>query len=326
MLAWNPTDTQQLKGRSWRQGNKQGRVHMTFPLMNDSVDSFMYQKHDEKGTRLDTLWKSKKEKLEIEEIDPEELKFSLIKDPKKRADLFIKEKTADLTQKQKIAEATSDKIFKMAGERKEYEKEMRDYQADVSKMRQTLLDFNAKSDADIIKENDLEFNSSYQQSIYDDYVGARGKNIKELRENYVKAMKNEIADHQKTAQRNKGKMDTIDNTLKRYGIDDAGNMATVERIQKRYSSEAQEYNKQIEAIEANREKYIADAAAKIKAETRPGVSVSEAVSDIIQMVTGKGQLYSMQEVIDREKGKSGETVKKSFNIVFYKRIKVRVGK
>ncbi|GHU65033.1 hypothetical protein FACS189447_03250 [Spirochaetia bacterium] len=321
MLAWNPTDTQQLKGRSWRQGNKQGKVHITFPLMNDSVDSFMYQKHDEKGTRLDTLWNSDKEKLDIDEIDPEALKFSLIKDPKKRADLFIKEKTADLRQKQKIAESTSDKIFKMAGERKNFEKEMLDHQADVSKMRQALLDFNAKSDEDIIKENDLDFESNYPQSLYDDFVGARGKTIKELRKNYAEAIKNEISDQQKSAQRNKGKIDTIDNTLKRYGIDDASNMATVERVQKKYSSEGQGYKTQIEAIEKNREQYIAEASAKIKAESKPGISVGEAVGDIVQSVIGEGQLYSMNEVINRTK--SGGSVKKSITtIVIERRIRV----
>jgi len=88
-MPWNPGDVQQVIGRSHRQGNHQGMVHITFPLMNDSVDSFMYQKHDEKGTRIDTLWNSVKDKVDLGDIDAEELKFALIKDPKKRADMYI---------------------------------------------------------------------------------------------------------------------------------------------------------------------------------------------------------------------------------------------
>jgi hypothetical protein len=323
MLAWNPTDTQQLKGRSWRQGNKQGKVHITFPLMNDSVDSFMYQKHDEKGSRLDNLWNAKKDKIDIDGIDPEELKFSLIKDPKKRADLFIKEKTADLKQRQKIAEATSDKIFKMSGEHKLYSKENEDYQADIGKMREALSKFNAKTDAEIIEEHELDFTTSYGRTIYDDAGVVTGKNMKELRENYNKTIKEQIADSQKSIQRNKGKMETIDNTLKRYGIDNAGNMTTVERIRKKYSEEAIGYGAQIAAIEGNRDKFIADAAEQIKKESKAGVSVDEAVRQNTSDVSGN--LYSMDIV--RERGiakKDGKTLKKSFALLLKKRISVKV--
>jgi hypothetical protein len=323
MLDWNPTGTQQLIGRSHRQGNLQGTVHITFPLMNDSVDSFMYQKHDEKGTRLDNLWNSKKDKLDINGIDPEELKFSLIKDPKKRADLYIREKTADLKQREKIAESTSDKIFKMAGERKNYASDVEDYQKEIEKMRAALAAFNAKSDEEIIQEYDIDFSSKYSQIFYDDYASARGNNIKEIRASYTKAIKESISDAQKTAQRSKGKMETIDNTLKRYGIDDAGNMAAIERIRKRYSEEALDYKAQIEAIENNREQYIREASRRIKEETKPGISVTEAVLKNTTDVSNN--LKSMEVVKEREKAKKDAgTVKKSFALLLKKRISVKV--
>jgi hypothetical protein len=323
MLDWNPTGTQQLIGRSHRQGNMQGTVHITFPLMNDSVDSFMYQKHDEKGTRLDNLWNSKKDKLDINGIDPEELKFSLIKDPKKRADLYIREKTADLKQKEKIAESTSDKIFKMAGERKNYASDVEDYQKEIEKMRAALAAFNAKSNDEIMRDYDLDFSSRYSQFLYDDYANVQGGNIKEIRENYAKAMKESITDAQKTIQRSKGKMETIDNTLERYGIDDAGNMATIERIRKRYSEDALGYKAQIEAIENNREQYIREAAQKIKEETKPGISVTEAVLKNTGDVSNN--LKSMEVVKEREKAKrEAETFKKSFALLLKKRISVKV--
>jgi hypothetical protein len=93
MLGWNPSETQQVEGRIWRQGNHQGVTHIVYPLMNDSIDALMYQKYDEKQSRIDALWKYKGDNLNVSDIDPEELKFGLIKDPDKRADLqIIKEK------------------------------------------------------------------------------------------------------------------------------------------------------------------------------------------------------------------------------------------
>lgn len=89
MLGWNPSETTQVEGRIWRQGNKQGVTHIVYPLMNDSIDALIYQKYDEKQTRIDELWKYKGDTLNVADIDPEELKFGLIKDPEKRADLQI---------------------------------------------------------------------------------------------------------------------------------------------------------------------------------------------------------------------------------------------
>ena len=89
MLGWNPSETTQVEGRIWRQGNRQGVTHIVYPLMNDSIDALMYQKYDEKQSRIDELWKYKGDTLNVADIDPEELKFGLIKDPEKRADLQI---------------------------------------------------------------------------------------------------------------------------------------------------------------------------------------------------------------------------------------------
>lgn len=87
MLGWNPSETTQVEGRIWRQGNKQGITHIVYPLLNDSIDPMMYQKYDEKKNRIDNLFSYKGDTMNVEEINPEELKFGLIKDPKKRADL-----------------------------------------------------------------------------------------------------------------------------------------------------------------------------------------------------------------------------------------------
>ena len=95
-LGWNPSEITQAEGRVWRQGNLQGHVHCVYPVMNDSIDSVLYQKHDEKLSRIDDIWSYKGENLNVEDIRPEELKFDLIKNPVKRAKLMLDEATKEL--------------------------------------------------------------------------------------------------------------------------------------------------------------------------------------------------------------------------------------
>jgi hypothetical protein len=137
--------------------------------------------------------------------------------------------------------------------------------------------------------------------------------MKELREKYAKAIKERIANAQKTMQRNKGKMETIANTLSRYGITDVENMAIVEEVRKNYSEQALSYKARIEVIEIGREQRVREAAAQIKAESRPGVSVDEAIK-LNSKEVGEN-LYSMDMVksrIEKEKAKRGAaTLQKS---------------
>lgn len=92
-LGWNPSETIQAEGRIWRQGNLQGNVHIVYPVMNDSIDSVLYQKHDEKRSRINELWNYKGDSLNVEDINPEDLKLDLIKDPNKKAKLILQEET-----------------------------------------------------------------------------------------------------------------------------------------------------------------------------------------------------------------------------------------
>lgn len=81
-LDWNPTDVIQLQGRIWRQQNEFMNVRIVNPLMIDSIDIFMFQKLEEKTARINTIWSSDgRSVLKIEDIDTEEIKMALIKDP-----------------------------------------------------------------------------------------------------------------------------------------------------------------------------------------------------------------------------------------------------
>lgn len=94
-LGWNPSETIQAEGRIWRQGNLQGNVHIVYQVMNDSIDSVLYQKHDEKRSRINELWNYKGDSLNVEDINPEDLKLDLIKDPHKKAKLILQEETKE---------------------------------------------------------------------------------------------------------------------------------------------------------------------------------------------------------------------------------------
>jgi len=89
MMGWNPSECVQVEGRIWRQGNQQGHVHIVYPLIYDSIDSLLFQKHDEKQSRIDQLFKYKGNTLNVADLDPEKLKYELIKDPVVRAKMEL---------------------------------------------------------------------------------------------------------------------------------------------------------------------------------------------------------------------------------------------
>ncbi len=94
-IDWNPTDFLQLQGRIWRQGNLFNSVRITVPLVVDSMDIFIFQKLQEKTSRLNTIWSSdgKTNVLKVEEFDASELKYALIRDPKSVAELILIDET-----------------------------------------------------------------------------------------------------------------------------------------------------------------------------------------------------------------------------------------
>ena len=77
---WNPTDVRQLEGRVWRQGNEYGYVRVVMPLVQDSMDVFIFQKLEEKSNRINDIWYrgDRGNVLDLESLDPEEVKFALI--------------------------------------------------------------------------------------------------------------------------------------------------------------------------------------------------------------------------------------------------------
>jgi hypothetical protein len=90
-LDWNPTDIKQLEGRIWRFGNIYANVRIVVPLMEDSIDTFIFQKQQEKTSRINEIWyrAGKSNTLNLEEFNPAELKMGLITDPLALAELIL---------------------------------------------------------------------------------------------------------------------------------------------------------------------------------------------------------------------------------------------
>lgn len=76
---WNPTDMKQVEGRIWRQGNEFGYVRIVMPLLQDSMDIFVFQKLEEKTARVNDIWykAGRGNVLDQEALDPEEIKLAL---------------------------------------------------------------------------------------------------------------------------------------------------------------------------------------------------------------------------------------------------------
>lgn len=98
---WNPTDVRQLEGRIWRQKNENGYVRIVMPLMENSMDIFVFQKLEEKTSRINDLWNKadRGNVLDEESLDPNEVKFALVTDIGVLARFEKKQIEAELSSK-----------------------------------------------------------------------------------------------------------------------------------------------------------------------------------------------------------------------------------
>ena len=92
-IDFNPTDNTQLEGRIWRQGNRFDNVRIVIPLMENSMDIFMFQKLEEKTERINQIWNrdGQTNELNTEDFNPSELKYELITDPLTLAELQVED-------------------------------------------------------------------------------------------------------------------------------------------------------------------------------------------------------------------------------------------
>ncbi len=95
-LPWNFTDVRQVIGRAWRQGNRWTKIRVNNVFTENSIDTFLSQKLQNKEKRYEESLKFKGDTLDVGDIDFEELKFDLVTDPVVRTELEYKLKEQEL--------------------------------------------------------------------------------------------------------------------------------------------------------------------------------------------------------------------------------------
>lgn len=144
MMGWNPSECIQVEGRIWRQGNQQGHVHIVYPLIYDSIDSLLFQKHDEKESRIDQLFKYKGNTLNVEDLDPEKLKYELIKDSTVRAKMKIDDVAAVIKNELLMLDSRLADYDSLVESKIKFTEKLAEKQAS----KQSYIDNHAKSIAD----------------------------------------------------------------------------------------------------------------------------------------------------------------------------------
>ena len=254
MLGWNPTETIQVEGRIWRQGNKQGITHVVYPLMNDSIDAMMYQKYDEKSSRLNALWSYKGDSLNVEDINPEELKFDLIKDPTKRANMKILQEQAQLKKDKKMQDALYDTIVQQKIDRenlshnvKLYAQRLPEHEERIKKLTNTLEEMNGelKAAKKVKDENEIK---------------SLERNIENLKYSLNMA-KSEQRQTNKAKKETEERIGAIENSWKKQGVD---NPKKIDEKLSEISAKRQNTQKEIDEIANKREFYIEQAKKQIE--------------------------------------------------------------
>lgn len=98
MLDWNPTDIVQLEGRIWRQNNIFSHVRIVVPLIENSIDPFLFQLLEEKTARINDIWSraNRSNVLNVDKFDPAELKRGLMTNPDSIAKVTRDEKLKEI--------------------------------------------------------------------------------------------------------------------------------------------------------------------------------------------------------------------------------------
>jgi hypothetical protein len=184
-LDWNPTDIKQLEGRIWRFGNMFANIRIVNPLMEDSIDTFIFQKLQEKTSRINEIWyrAGKSNTLNLEEFNPAELKMGLITDPYALAELIL------LTEREKLQDEitglNNQKIVltEISEQRETFNKNIGHIKETVNKYKPLKEDGVGRSIETVFKIfkdylNDAEAEHTYQDQIIYDQIRKANAAIK----------------------------------------------------------------------------------------------------------------------------------------------------
>ncbi len=137
---WNPTDLRQLEGRIWRQGNEFGYVRIVIPLVQDSMDVFVFQKLEEKTSRINDIWYrgDRGNVLELDSLDPEEIKFALLTDIEAIAEVKRKTIRKEQERKRDMIQVNIDILKEFTANRNQYEEYRKECLQEVTEWHLTI--------------------------------------------------------------------------------------------------------------------------------------------------------------------------------------------
>lgn len=135
---WNPTDIRQLEGRIWRQGNRYKYVRSVMPLVADSMDVFIFQKLEEKTARINDIWAkgNRKNVLDVESLDPAEIKLALITDVTRIVKMFFDQEKEELVREERRVKSylgTIKEISYDINQYKNYQERLHDHVSDLER-------------------------------------------------------------------------------------------------------------------------------------------------------------------------------------------------
>ena len=285
-LGWNPTELEQLRGRIWRHGNKQKNVNIVYPVNVDSIDSVMYQKHDEKSKRIGEIWKFKGDYVDVSPIDPFETKYEIIKDPEKRASFKMRLELDKLEKDKLEKEALAGRIQRLTNGIAENKTELKNFQEGMPR-NQKLLDTEAQNIQEITKK-------------LKDAQKTKDKNlIKELSHKHDQTkedhsyQKRLLNKRNKAIDKSKEKIESLQGQIKALGIQ---NEADAKSKMEKINFEHTEIKNKINTIQDNKLKYIAKAKKEIQAMQKPLASVEQSTSKMVNQVLTSIQKTDMASI------------------------------
>jgi len=170
---WNPTDIRQLEGRIWRQGNKFAYVRIVMPLVQDSMDVFVFQKLEEKTSRINDIWfkGDRGNVLDLESLDPEEIKLALITDVDRLVRMFFDQEKEQLNREFSKANRALEMIEEIKSDIEEY-----------NNYRKESLDVIRKFYETLINSDHFENNAATEPDFEQSQKAKTFKKAKELKE------------------------------------------------------------------------------------------------------------------------------------------------
>lgn len=279
LLGWNPSERHQVEGRIWRQGNKQENVHIVYPQMVDSVDCAMYQKHDEKGARFEQIWSYKGDNLNVKDISAEDLKFDLIKDPEKRAEMTMNFDLEKFDGMKRDLRIQIDILKKYKKDSESVPQTIQYYQKRVTSDEETLKGYEVdlKEAEDNLKKIPKAPKTGEDEHRYERQSALRSveneKGYVKRQKDSIKRSKNEIKDAEIA-------LEVIHSKLADRGL----SLNTIDLEIQKLDEQIEDYHKQETEIKSNKDKYLQEAKEAIEKNQKEVPTVEESINTYSDLI------------------------------------------